>query len=625
MARQKLTERNSVTTSTSTDYIHVVQGGVSYKIQKQHLLSGVLSGFVGALAIADTPTEDGIYICSESGTYTNAGSLVVDLTTNLTFISVEDSQTTFELIEIPVSSFGYNVVSSLSNFNSLISGATTGTWLILSSFTLDGNKTLPSGVTLEFRGGIISGAFTITGDDTKIVAEPKQIFNTNVTLVGTWNTNISYPEWFGATGDGATDDTTEIQKVLDFGGKVEFMPQKTYVSTGLTLSTSKSTYLELNGCTLKLSGSGTLIDIDNNHDFSLQNSINNGYLDSTTLGSGIAILNTDTDRTEFNNLLIRYFDKGIMLDASADGGYSESCFFKNVTIRSCDYGIYLGGSAWTSTTISYGQTRFIGVNVSTSGASAAVAYGFYQEQHTSLYRTTFATATFWTETNNAVGFFTDGAFNGVFGQIGIERIGSTGNTAFQVGSNATLIQGDLIINIAGVFATEFDLNANISYQGIRKKAIQTIRKQGYDAVIDQVTDEDGTVRISRKVTNTDTIQERYNSTNPLEILNNSTGNLFEVRAKIVGKVSTVTGNDTTPSVINLTFLRLNNSSATTITNFDDGVAGQEITVLHLNTNTTISATNIVLSGAVDVTGTIGMIHKFIYDGNSAKWRETSRI
>lgn len=104
MGRQKLTERNTVTTSLSADYIHVVQGGQSYKITKNNFLADIVSGFQGSLAIADTPSADGTYIASESGTYTNAGSLVVDLTTYLTYIVVSDSQTTFEKIEVTIPS-----------------------------------------------------------------------------------------------------------------------------------------------------------------------------------------------------------------------------------------------------------------------------------------------------------------------------------------------------------------------------------------------------------------------------------------------------------------------------------------------------------------------------------------
>lgn len=114
---------------------------------------------------------------------------------------------------------GFQVISNTSDFNALVTGATPGVWLFLSDVTLDGNKTLPSGVTLNLRDGKISGAFTLTGDDTKIEANLVQIFNTNVIIAGTWIVNEFFPDWFGAIGDDSTDNSVEIQKSIDFVGE----------------------------------------------------------------------------------------------------------------------------------------------------------------------------------------------------------------------------------------------------------------------------------------------------------------------------------------------------------------------------------------------------------------------
>lgn len=71
--------------------------------------------FKGSLLIADTPTEDGWYFAGESGTYTNAGNLVVDISNQLVIIIAEDTQTTFSKIDIPI---------SLTFDNTPISGST---------------------------------------------------------------------------------------------------------------------------------------------------------------------------------------------------------------------------------------------------------------------------------------------------------------------------------------------------------------------------------------------------------------------------------------------------------------------------------------------------------------------
>jgi hypothetical protein len=60
------------------------------------------SGYQGELLIADTPTIDGYYLAGESGTYINAGSLVIDLTEGVNYINVSGTQTVFTKTVIPV-------------------------------------------------------------------------------------------------------------------------------------------------------------------------------------------------------------------------------------------------------------------------------------------------------------------------------------------------------------------------------------------------------------------------------------------------------------------------------------------------------------------------------------------
>tara|TARA_R110000737_G_scaffold85820_1_gene118294 strand:- start:109 stop:2802 length:2694 start_codon:yes stop_codon:yes gene_type:complete len=63
-----------------------------------------VSGLKGAILTTDpAPTEDGLYPCSESGTYTNFDSLIIDISNTLSFISVSGTQTIFAKVEIPIS------------------------------------------------------------------------------------------------------------------------------------------------------------------------------------------------------------------------------------------------------------------------------------------------------------------------------------------------------------------------------------------------------------------------------------------------------------------------------------------------------------------------------------------
>tara|TARA_B110000285_G_scaffold156620_1_gene174770 strand:- start:1386 stop:2315 length:930 start_codon:yes stop_codon:yes gene_type:complete len=60
------------------------------------------SGFVGSLRISDVPDIDGWYFASETGTYTNAGNLVVDNDGNLNIIIVSNFGQTFSIVETPI-------------------------------------------------------------------------------------------------------------------------------------------------------------------------------------------------------------------------------------------------------------------------------------------------------------------------------------------------------------------------------------------------------------------------------------------------------------------------------------------------------------------------------------------
>lgn len=84
------------------------------------VLTGFTSGFQGALSKADTPTNDGIYIASESGTYTHAGNIVVDLTEGITLIV--KSGTAYTKVVIPVNLEDYVLKADI--INSINSSAT---------------------------------------------------------------------------------------------------------------------------------------------------------------------------------------------------------------------------------------------------------------------------------------------------------------------------------------------------------------------------------------------------------------------------------------------------------------------------------------------------------------------
>jgi len=89
-------------------------------------------------------------------------------------------------------------------------------------------------------------------------------------------------------------------------------------------------------------------------------------------------------------------------------------------------------------------------------------------------------------------------------------------------------------------------------------------------------------------------------------------------------IRTLVDGDTTPPLSRGNRFKTANTSATTITDFDDGVPGQEFTLIFNDANTTIEdgASKIALHGRVDFLGVAGDVMTFVLDGSS--WREKSR-
>lgn len=113
-----------------------------------------------------------------------------------------------------------NIVSGVNRLTQDMIFQDNTIYVIKYDFILYENISIPAKCILEFDGGSIRGKYTIVGNNTVIKAEQVQIFNTDITLTGTWNVAELYPEWFGAKGDFnvfakiGTDDSNAITKTI---------------------------------------------------------------------------------------------------------------------------------------------------------------------------------------------------------------------------------------------------------------------------------------------------------------------------------------------------------------------------------------------------------------------------
>lgn len=230
-------------------------------------------------------------------------------------------------------------------------------------FDLNGAEiTIPENCVLEFDGGSIFGGHTITGQNTSIKAGLVKIFNTDVTLAGTFKNGEWNAEWFGVNSTSLNNDVYinhAIEQLYNINGGTLLINHNCTISdtiylmngvsiVGTSQSRNASTYWPEGGTNIKCAFS-------NKNKWMMSNRV-----ESTTLHTEIELNEKTTFKLEgirIENILFRpvFPDGSDILQKNTEaifGGIRISMFInssmKNVTVYGAKYGISVTKS-WCST------------------------------------------------------------------------------------------------------------------------------------------------------------------------------------------------------------------------------------------------------------------------------------
>jgi len=207
------------------------------------------------------------------------------------------------------------VLKATDNFKTVVEGQTGGNtiFVIRYDYTLTGNVTIPTNCVIDFDGGSISGAYTITGTNTGIQAGIITVFGSNVILAGTWSNTQFNVKWLTSS----DDISSALAKIVSIGKNI-YIPEGIYNNTGMVGVTSN--------ISIKGDGYGKTI---------ISNLVTNTFniVGNNVKVEGLSIIGAGKENNEVN-----FVDQhGICID-----DYSNNVFISNCKFSKTVSGIFVG-------------------------------------------------------------------------------------------------------------------------------------------------------------------------------------------------------------------------------------------------------------------------------------------
>jgi len=220
-------------------------------------------------------------------------------------------------------------------------------------YTLTTSETIPDNITLEFENGAIidgSGTLTINGP---VVAGWHQIIGSSITVTfGAGSINSVCPEWWGAKGDGTTNDATAINAMFavarsDAIRKIAFKGESIYrVNSGINMTSMRAwgVIVEGNGAIIHGFTTGKMVvDMLDSYGMTVYNlNVFGGATDTPSYGiaHGRGISGQDATQIKFVNV---YCTGNYTIAAIYNGGSEiasyDTCNFFNSEVGG--YALYL--------------------------------------------------------------------------------------------------------------------------------------------------------------------------------------------------------------------------------------------------------------------------------------------